>query len=84
MDVSFHCQYVGIPQPEIKWTFNMDKVETSQRLKLWPNGTLNIHNIGLPDAGNFSCYCKNEYKSDKITHRLIVLGELLSYLFYYI
>eukprot|EP00079_Xenopus_tropicalis_P017050 XP_004916681.1 PREDICTED: neural cell adhesion molecule 1-like [Xenopus tropicalis] len=54
--VQIPCQAKGIPPPKISWIRNGADVSGSQgRVSISADGTLHIDNIGLPDAGIYTC-----------------------------
>ncbi|KAK7506394.1 hypothetical protein BaRGS_00002506 [Batillaria attramentaria] len=54
-------QAQGVPQPTLHWYFNGRDITTmnSDRHTIQPNGTLEIRNLDLPDAGKYQCFARN-------------------------
>lgn len=58
--VIMHCVASGVPQPEISWSFNDQLIrDNTERLHIFDNGTLQIHNPIEEDEGNYRCEAKN-------------------------
>ncbi|PVD38929.1 hypothetical protein C0Q70_01554 [Pomacea canaliculata] len=56
------CTAQGVPQPTLHWYFNgwsISPVVRPERYTLYPNGTLEIRNLDLPDAGKYQCFARN-------------------------
>lgn len=56
-----HCQATGVPSPELTWYFNGKSLSTNltARHTHFPNGSLSVINLDLPDAGKYQCFARN-------------------------
>ncbi|XP_044595981.1 Down syndrome cell adhesion molecule-like protein Dscam2 isoform X32 [Cotesia glomerata] len=71
-DVKLPCLAVGVPAPEVVWKVRDAKLQTSDRLRQLPEGSLFIKEVDRADAGEYSCYVENSFGHDTVTHQLIV------------
>jgi hypothetical protein len=51
-------------------------LRTDDRIRIHPNGSLEISNVQSSDAANYTCRASNVYGADEITISLVVQGEL--------
>lgn len=75
-DVKLPCLTVGVPAPEISWKVKGAPLESNDRIRKLPEGSLLIRSVTRTDAGEYSCFVENSFGKDKITHHIIVLGIL--------
>jgi len=75
-DVKLPCLTVGVPAPEISWKVKGAPLESNDRIRQLPEGSLLIRSVTRTDAGEYSCFVENSFGKDKITHRIVVLGIL--------
>ncbi|XP_076760625.1 cell adhesion molecule Dscam2 isoform X1 [Xylocopa sonorina] len=71
-NVTLPCQTVGNPEPSVTWKQWGQIVKSNSRMSLLPEGSLQVMDLHREDSGNYTCYVKNRYGSDQITHRLTV------------
>jgi Immunoglobulin I-set domain len=57
--IVMHCTASGIPQPHISWSFNSEPLHESERVHIYDNGTLVIHQPEEEDEGNYKCEATN-------------------------
>lgn len=58
--IVMHCVASGVPQPHIQWTFNDQPLhENTERVQIYENGTLVIHNPIEEDEGSYKCEAAN-------------------------
>lgn len=74
-DVKLPCLAVGVPAPEVTWKVRGAVLQSSDRLRQLPEGSLFIKEVDRTDAGEYSCYVENTFGHDTVTHQLIVHGE---------
>lgn len=73
-DVKLPCLTVGVPAPEISWKVKGAPLESNDRIRQLPEGSLLIRSVTRTDAGEYSCFVENSFGKDKITHHIVVLG----------
>ncbi|XP_050054067.1 cell adhesion molecule Dscam2 isoform X37 [Aphis gossypii] len=73
-DVKLPCLTVGVPAPEISWKVKGAPLESNDRIRQLPEGSLLIRSVTRTDAGEYSCFVENSFGKDKITHRIVVLA----------
>uniref|UniRef100_A0A2S2QSK6 Down syndrome cell adhesion molecule-like protein Dscam2 n=1 Tax=Sipha flava TaxID=143950 RepID=A0A2S2QSK6_9HEMI len=73
-DVKLPCLTVGVPAPEISWKVKGAPLESNDRIRQLPEGSLLIRSVTRTDAGEYSCFVENSFGKDKITHHIIVLA----------
>ncbi|XP_076297128.1 Down syndrome cell adhesion molecule 1 isoform X45 [Lasioglossum baleicum] len=71
-DVKLPCLAVGVPAPEVIWKVRGVVLQSSDRLRQLPEGSLFIKEVDRTDAGEYSCYVENSYGHDTVTHQLVV------------
>ncbi|XP_018351237.1 PREDICTED: Down syndrome cell adhesion molecule-like protein Dscam2 [Trachymyrmex septentrionalis] len=71
-DVKLPCLTVGVPAPEVTWKVRGANLQTTERLKQLPEGSLFIKEVDRADAGEYSCYVENSFGHDTVTHQLVV------------
>ncbi|XP_064651143.1 cell adhesion molecule DSCAM-like isoform X4 [Lineus longissimus] len=71
-DVLLPCQAVGEPRPTIEWKKRGQPLRTNERIRIHPNGSLEISNVQSSDAANYTCRASNVYGADEITISLVV------------
>ncbi|XP_028396444.1 roundabout homolog 1-like [Dendronephthya gigantea] len=49
------CVVVGVPPPVVFWLHNNARVHNTSNRKVYPNGSLVILSLSLPDNGHYSC-----------------------------
>lgn len=60
----YHFQVKGAP------------LETSDRVRQLPEGSLLIAGVARDDAGDYTCFVENQFGTDTVTHKLTVHGML--------
>ncbi|XP_050442016.1 cell adhesion molecule Dscam2 isoform X15 [Adelges cooleyi] len=73
-DVKLPCLTVGVPAPEITWKVKGASLESNDRIRQLPEGSLLIRSVTRQDAGEYSCFVENSFGKDKITHKIVVLA----------
>nr|XP_033326671.1 Down syndrome cell adhesion molecule-like protein Dscam2 isoform X39 [Megalopta genalis] len=71
-DVKLPCLAVGVPAPDVIWKVRGVVLQSSDRLRQLPEGSLFIKEVDRTDAGEYSCYVENSYGHDTVTHQLVV------------
>lgn len=74
-DVRLPCRTVGIPTPEREWKLRNQKLVESNRIKILPDGSLDIKNTMPTDSGNYTCRVENIYSTDELIHELYVTAR---------
>lgn len=58
--IIMHCVASGLPKPQISWNFNDQPLrDNTERVHIFDNGTLQIHNPIEEDEGNYKCEATN-------------------------
>ncbi|KPI92824.1 Down syndrome cell adhesion molecule-like protein CG42256 [Papilio xuthus] len=73
-DVKLPCLAVGVPSPNIIWKVKGQPLESSERVRQLPEGSLQIAGVAREDAGEYSCHVDNQFGTDTVTHTLSVLA----------
>ncbi|XP_047472731.1 Down syndrome cell adhesion molecule-like protein Dscam2 isoform X29 [Penaeus chinensis] len=71
-DVKLHCQAVGLPTPDIRWTIRGEPFTPNDRMRLLTEGSLLIREVSRDDAGEYTCHVENPYGQDTVTHTLLI------------
>ncbi|XP_029027936.1 immunoglobulin superfamily member 10 isoform X2 [Betta splendens] len=74
--VRFDCEALGEPKPKIFWILPTNDViaASSDRYLMHVNGSLDIRNVKLIDAGEYVCVARNPAGENKIVYKLNVHG----------
>lgn len=76
----FDCRAAGTPSPHVMWIMPDNIFLTvpyyGSRLTVYKNGTLEIRNVRLSDAANFTCVARNEGGESVLVVQLEVLEML--------
>lgn len=56
-------------------------LETSDRVRQLPEGSLFIAGVARDDAGDYTCTVENQFGTDTVTHKLTVHGKIYGILF---
>ncbi|KAM3964156.1 LOW QUALITY PROTEIN: Down syndrome cell adhesion molecule 1 [Aphomia sociella] len=75
-DVKLPCLAVGVPPPNILWKVKGQPLETLERIRQLPEGSLQIAGVAREDAGEYSCHVDNQFGTDTVTHTLSILAPL--------
>ncbi|XP_076322350.1 cell adhesion molecule Dscam1-like isoform X2 [Tachypleus tridentatus] len=67
-DIELPCRAVGLPTPFREWRYRGQLVNKTNRLEVFPTGTLRIESVRFEDSGNYSCSVWNIYGSDEIIY----------------
>ncbi|XP_059046502.1 cell adhesion molecule DSCAM isoform X20 [Achroia grisella] len=73
-DVKLPCLAVGVPPPNILWKVKGQPLETLERIRQLPEGSLQIAGVAREDAGEYSCHVDNQFGTDTVTHTLSILA----------
>lgn len=59
--ILMHCiaSKIENPKPHISWNFNNQQLHENERIHIYENGTLVIHNPIEDDEGNYKCEVTN-------------------------
>ncbi|GAB6024303.1 Down syndrome cell adhesion molecule-like protein 1 [Chamberlinius hualienensis] len=74
-NVRLPCKAVGIPTPEREWIFNGKKLNSSNRIIVTSDGSLEIKQFQPNDVGNYTCRVVNIYADDTIVHHLTIAAN---------
>ncbi|XP_048480568.1 Down syndrome cell adhesion molecule-like protein Dscam2 isoform X8 [Plutella xylostella] len=73
-DVKLPCLAVGVPSPNILWKVKGHPLDASDRIRVLPEGSLQLAGVARDDAGEYSCHVDNQFGTDTVTHTLAVLA----------
>lgn len=76
-DFKLPCMAVGAPTPDITWKVKGVEFVPNDRVRQLPEGSLFIKDVIRQDAGDYTCMAENSIAKDSITHKLIVLGNVI-------
>uniref|UniRef100_A0A8C9TK23 Immunoglobulin superfamily member 10 n=1 Tax=Scleropages formosus TaxID=113540 RepID=A0A8C9TK23_SCLFO len=70
--VRFDCEPVGEPKPKVLWMLPSQDIiaASNERYLMHVNGSLDIRNIKLTDAGEYVCVARNAAGEDRKVYRL--------------
>ncbi|RXN03725.1 contactin-3-like [Labeo rohita] len=71
-DVSLDCRPHASPRAISLWKRGSEILQRSERISLFPNGTLKIANVTKRDGGSYTCVAKNQFGTASTTGRLII------------
>uniref|UniRef100_A0A8C2GAF6 Contactin 3b n=1 Tax=Cyprinus carpio TaxID=7962 RepID=A0A8C2GAF6_CYPCA len=71
-DVSLDCRPHASPRAISLWKRGTEILQRSERISLFPNGTLKIANVTKRDGGSYTCIAKNQFGTASTTGRLII------------
>uniref|UniRef100_A0A8C2KLZ6 Contactin 3b n=1 Tax=Cyprinus carpio TaxID=7962 RepID=A0A8C2KLZ6_CYPCA len=71
-DVSLDCRPHASPRAISLWKRGTEILQRSERISLFPNGTLKIANVTKRDGGTYTCIAKNQFGTASTTGRLII------------
>ncbi|KAL4219025.1 Immunoglobulin V-set domain [Mactra antiquata] len=83
-EAKFVCDYYGNPEPQFTWLLHTllddgsvtsKKIQTSEKYRLYNNGTFIIHNVSKEDEGYYTCNVGNIYGEISMSASLTVSGE---------
>ncbi|XP_023282776.1 immunoglobulin superfamily member 10-like [Seriola lalandi dorsalis] len=79
-DAQLPCEAKGEPKPFLSWTkvasgASIAQNTRVQRFEVHPNGTLIIRNTRHMDGGQYLCMVQNQYGTDKMVVKLVVLSQ---------
>ncbi|XP_026767049.3 contactin-5 [Pangasianodon hypophthalmus] len=75
-DVSLECRPRASPKPRITWRKGDRKIQSSRRLVVLRNSTLQIINTSRADEGSYVCRAENQFGSAEMTSSLLVKEAL--------
>ncbi|XP_076440901.1 protein sidekick-like isoform X2 [Babylonia areolata] len=75
--VMMACQAQGVPEPRLDWFFNGKNISSlgSSRYTVFPNGSMLITDLDLPDSGRYQCFATNIAGEDYFAITLKVNSE---------
>ena len=76
--VKLPCIAVGSPSPDLSWKVNEREMVKSDRVRLLPDGSLQITNVSKDDAGTYKCLVNNKFGQVILTSHwslLIILSS---------
>ncbi|XP_043207619.1 Down syndrome cell adhesion molecule-like protein Dscam2 isoform X5 [Amphibalanus amphitrite] len=71
-DAKLPCLAVGLPQPTIAWHRDGKPFQPNDRMRIMPEGSLQIRGVQRGDRGEYSCIAKNQFGQDTVSHKLVV------------
>uniref|UniRef100_A0A671NWW2 Contactin-3-like n=1 Tax=Sinocyclocheilus anshuiensis TaxID=1608454 RepID=A0A671NWW2_9TELE len=74
-DVSLDCRPHASPRAISLWKRGTEILQRSERISLFPNGTLKIANVTKRDGGTYTCIAKNQFGTTVLTLTEITVGE---------
>uniref|UniRef100_A0A8C2KF90 Contactin 3b n=1 Tax=Cyprinus carpio TaxID=7962 RepID=A0A8C2KF90_CYPCA len=75
-DVSLDCRPHASPRAISLWKRGTEILQRSERISLFPNGTLKIANVTKRDGGTYTCIAKNQFGTTVLTLSTeITVGE---------
>ncbi|XP_037087513.1 LOW QUALITY PROTEIN: Down syndrome cell adhesion molecule-like protein Dscam2 [Pollicipes pollicipes] len=66
-DAKLPCQAVGFPQPTITWQVDGKPFKSNERMRILPEGSLQIRSVERSDRGEYSCIAKNQFGQDTVS-----------------
>lgn len=76
--IIMHCVANGVPQPQVAWSFNDQPLrDNTERVHIYDNGTLVIHNPIEEDEGNYKCEATNYLGSISTVANYKINGETI-------
>ena len=72
-NVSFYCDGLGAPQPEMTWLKDSKTIQPSKRTVV-KTGLLQLFFVTANDVGKYTCVYKNKYGEDRKSAVLFVDG----------
>lgn len=69
------CITSGVPNPNVKWTFNSQPIDLQSQRSIYDNYTLHLESVTSLDTGNYTCTAWNVYGSENVTTSLLVVGK---------
>ncbi|XP_035824249.1 protein sidekick-2 isoform X2 [Aplysia californica] len=71
---AFDCEAFGSQPLQVDWYFNAKKLAdgNAARYQIYPNGTLEIASVDVPDSGVYQCFAKNSAGEASAYTRLTV------------
>jgi hypothetical protein len=75
-DAKFPARVIGVPKPEISWSFNEKPIQSNDKYNMKFDGDtvcLYIRNCGPEDDGLYSCTAKNKEGQDTCDARLEIV-----------
>ena len=77
--VKLPCIAVGSPSPDLSWKVNEREMVKSDRVRLLPDGSLQITNVSKDDAGTYKCLVNNKFGQVKLSSHWSLLKILSSH-----
>ncbi|XP_078283680.1 ADAMTS-like protein 3 isoform X1 [Rhinoraja longicauda] len=69
--VTFLCQCIGSPEPDVYWTKDGAPMKFNTRIRLLESARLQVQNVTRQDAGLYGCTVTNELGTDSETSLLL-------------
>uniref|UniRef100_A0A670ZLQ6 Contactin 1 n=1 Tax=Pseudonaja textilis TaxID=8673 RepID=A0A670ZLQ6_PSETE len=66
------CKPRAAPKPKITWSKGTEILRNSTRIRIWYDGSLEIINVTVADAGNYTCFVENNKGKANSSSALIV------------
>ena len=73
--VKLLCPVTGEPKPRVFWYKDAIELEPSDKVALGVNGELVLEDVGIEDAGRYTCMATNEHGRDKMSSMVDVVGK---------
>ena len=83
-DAEFRCNFIAYPTPSTRWfrftgqTRDELDVNANGRYQVGENGTLQLMNVRVEDAGMYSCEVANEFGNDTRMQNLMIIGKCVT------
>ena len=74
--INLTCRVYGAPKPKVVWRKGSGEQLTGGRYKIFSDGNLQIDDISLVDAGEYSCTATNRIDSVMARGNIIVRRKL--------
>ncbi|XP_076124755.1 contactin-3 [Alosa pseudoharengus] len=71
-EVTMECRPQAYPQAISLWKKGNEILQRSERITLFPNGTLKIANVTRRDGGSYTCIAKNQFGTASAMGRLLI------------
>ncbi|KAM9759115.1 contactin-3 isoform 1-T3 [Menidia menidia] len=71
-EVTLECEPEAAPPAISLWKKGNEILQRTERINLYPNGTLKIANVTKRDAATYTCIAKNQFGTASTTGRLLI------------
>ena len=83
-DAEFRCNFLAYPNASTRWFRVMGQmrdeldVNANGRYQVGENGTLQLMDVRVTDAGMYSCEVSNEFGNDTRMQTLMIIGKSMT------